>query len=316
MQPFCLSPRFSPRPWGSRSLEPYYPMTNLAEPIGEAWLTGPACTVETGPYKGETLTQLMHREAQAMLGPDAHAGDDYPLLIKLIFPTDKLSIQVHPDDGMAHRLGHPRGKTECWYVLAAEPGAELSLGLRRGATPQIIREAIAGNTLEQWLQSVPVSAGDMVFVDAGTVHAIGPGVVLLETQQQSDLTYRMYDYGRPRPLHVEQSLEAMRAETFAGKVTPWRSSDGAAVLIQNDFFAVREHRLHAGGSLPLPERIVPATIVLLEGDARICVPECPGGIPMPPNHAVIVPPGNAAATIAAASAARIAEILPGPRTAR
>ncbi len=140
--------------------------------------------------------------------------------MKLLFPNDKLSVQVHPDDAQAQAMGQPRGKTECWYVLEAEPGATIALGLKTGATADVVRAAIAGGTMEDWMEWVPVSVGDMVFVDAGTVHAIGPGVVLLETQQTCDVTFRMYDYGRPRELHVEQALKVMRAKTAAGKVAP------------------------------------------------------------------------------------------------
>ena len=144
-------------------------------------------------------------------------GVEFPLLVKLLFPEDKLSVQVHPDDAQAQAMGQPRGKTECWYVLEAEPGATIALGLKPGATADAVRAAIAAGTLEEWMEWVPVAVGDMVFVDAGTVHAIGPGVVLLETQQTCDITFRMYDYGRPRELHVEQALRVMKTEDGGGE---------------------------------------------------------------------------------------------------
>ena len=136
--------------------------------MGEAWLTGPDCVVATGELKGKRL---------------ADAVDDFPLLVKLLFPADKLSVQVHPDDEQAQAQGHDRGKTECWYVLEAEPDATVACGLEHGLRWRIWMAAAADGTMEALMEWLPVSAGDMVFVDAGTVHAIGPGVTLLEVQQ-------------------------------------------------------------------------------------------------------------------------------------
>jgi mannose-6-phosphate isomerase len=127
-------------------------------------------------------------------------------------------VQVHPDDAMAQKYGHPRGKTECWYVLEAEPGAQVACGLKPGVTLDQVKAGIEAGTLEQSLNLLDVARGEMIFVDAGTVHAIWPGSILLETQQNCDLTYRMYDYGRGRELHIEKSLEAIRLQTRAGKV--------------------------------------------------------------------------------------------------
>ena len=192
--PFRLVPWFSSRPWGRRDLRPWYgaeAFAGTAEPVGEAWLTGPESLVETGPMVGRTLAAVAAESGEALLG--AGGGAEFPLLVKLLFPNDKLSVQVHPDDGHAQAMGQPRGKTECWYVLEAEPGATIALGLKPGATKEAVRSAIEAGTLEEWMEWVPVAVGDMVFVDAGTVHAIGPGVVLLETQQTCDVTYRMYD---------------------------------------------------------------------------------------------------------------------------
>jgi mannose-6-phosphate isomerase len=154
-----------------------------------------------------------------MLGPAA-GGEGSPLLIKVLFAREKLSVQVHPDDAMARMYGFPRGKTECWYALAADPGAQVACGLKPGVTVETVRAAIADGSLEQDLNVIPIEAGEMIFVDSGTVHAIWPGSVILETQQNSDITYRMFDYGRPRELHIEKSLEAMRLSTHAGKIEP------------------------------------------------------------------------------------------------
>jgi len=154
---------------------------------------------------------------------------------------------VHPDDAMAQKYGEPRGKTECWYALAAEPGAQVAAGLKRGVTLDEVRAGIANGALEKSLDILDVAAGDMVYVDAGTVHAIWPGSVLLETQQNSDTTYRMYDYGRPRELHIEKSLEATRPETRAGKVKPRVLAD-RTILVEEGYFCVERIPLEVSRS--------------------------------------------------------------------
>src|SRR5271170_3251194 len=207
--PFGLKAWFSERVWGKSDLKPWFEETGTRELVGEAWLTGPQCVVETGPFAGETLASVGEK-----------LGGEFPLLVKILFPADKLSVQVHPDDAQAQAMGQARGKTECWYVLEAEPGAAVALGLRAGVTAEAVRTAVADASLEELLAWVPVAVGDMIFVDAGTVHAIGPGMVLLETQQTCDTTFRLYDYGRPRELHLEKGLQVMKARTAAGKVQP------------------------------------------------------------------------------------------------
>lgn len=226
LSPFRLRATFSPRPWGRSDLSPWYSreqveaqMPDTDEPIGEAWLTGPQAVAETGQFEGMTLAEICSRSSAEMLGA-WESEEEFPLLLKLLFPDDKLSVQVHPDDLLAQALGQPRGKTECWYTLAAEQGASVACGLKPGVTLEQIRASVSDHSMERLLNRVPVQVGSMVFVDAGTIHAIGPGVTLLETQQTSDTTYRMYDYGRPRELHLEQGLKAMKLQTAAGLVEP------------------------------------------------------------------------------------------------
>jgi len=249
--PFRLAPWFSPRPWGRHDLRPWYSAEQVGttELVGEAWLTGPESVVETGPLAGRTLAAVAASDGTALLGADA--GAEFPLLVKLLFPDDKLSVQVHPDDAQAQAMGQPRGKTECWYVLEARPGATIALGLKAGATADTVRAAIAAGTMEELMQWVPVEKGEMVFVDAGTVHAIGPGVVLLETQQTCDITFRMYDYGRGRELHVEQALRVMKLRTAAGKVAP-KKMDGFVRLIEQRYFVVDRYEVEAGGEVVIP----------------------------------------------------------------
>ena len=242
--PFRIEPKFDTRVWGSRDLRPWFDrVAESGDPIGEVWLTGDMCLIATGPHAGKRLDALFAEAPLALLGGGAPSNES-PLLIKVLFAKDKLSVQVHPDDKMAQKYGDPRGKTECWYALAAEPGAQVAVGLKPGVTLEQVKEGIDAGTLEASLGTLKVNAGDVIFVDAGTVHAIWPGSVLLETQQNCDLTYRMYDYGRPRELHIEKSLEATELVTRAGKVQARELAD-RTVLIDADYFRVE--LIHGAG---------------------------------------------------------------------
>jgi mannose-6-phosphate isomerase len=236
LSPFRIEPSFVTRVWGYRDLSPWYDRVAQGDPLGEVWLNGDDCVIATGAQAGQTLGSLFGSAPQAMLG-QAATSTGSPLLIKMIFAREKLSVQVHPDDAMARKYGEPRGKSECWYALAAEPGAKVAAGLKLGVTLDQVKAGIHDGTLEESLNILPVSAGDMIYVDAGTVHAIWPGSILLETQQNSDTTYRMFDYGRPRELHIEKSLEATRLVTRAGKIPPTVLSD-RTVLIDVENFRV------------------------------------------------------------------------------
>ena len=274
--PFRLKPWFSERVWGKKDLSPWYSDTGTTELVGEAWLTGPQCVVETGVFAGRTLAEVA-----------TEVGGEFPLLVKLLFPNEKLSVQVHPDDAQAQAAGEARGKTECWFVLEAEPGATVSLGLKDGVSVIDVERSVADGTMESLIRQVPVSVGDMLFVDAGTVHAIGPGVVLLETQQTSDVTYRLYDYGRPRELHLEKGLQVIKPKTAAGKVPP-RVIDGFTRLIEQKYFVV--DRFDFG---EVTEASVsfdgPGCLVGLAG--RTVVSTSENEVVLYPGQAVVVPQG-------------------------
>lgn len=257
--PFRLRPWFSPRVWGTWDMQPWYDYVPVDEPIGEAWLSGDDAVVDSGPLAGQNFSSVFANHRADLLGPGSEHAARFPLLMKVLFPQDKLSVQVHPDDSMARERGEPHGKTECWYALDAKPGAEVALGLQPGTTQSDVQAAIASNTLENLLRWVPVHKGDMIFVDAGTVHAIGPGVTLLETQQNSDMTYRLYDYGRPRELHLDDGMKAVKLKTQAGKVEP-RTKGSGSLLIQSSYFQVDRFELSAANS---PQNLVSRT----DGDA-------------------------------------------------
>lgn len=307
LPPFRLRPFFSERVWGRSSLAPWYAETGTSELVGEAWLTGPQSIVETGDLAGRTLREVASERSADLLG----RGDakEFPLLVKILFPNDKLSVQVHPDDAEAQAMGQPRGKTECWYVLEAEPGAAVALGLKPGSTADRIRAAVADGTLEDLMELVPVTAGDMVFVDAGTVHAIGPGVVLLETQQTSDTTFRMYDYGRPRELHLEQGIAVTKLKTRAGKVQP-RLMDGFTRLIEEQYFTVDRFDLSAGEVRLSMDG--PGCLVGLRGSAAVVFGR--DHVDFAPGQAVVVPAGEDVTVTTAARASFVRCFAPVARS--
>jgi mannose-6-phosphate isomerase len=264
---FRLRPTFAERVWGRETLEPWYSETGLPGKVGEAWLTGPESTVATGEDEGRTLREV---------------APEFPLLVKMLFPNEKLSVQVHPDDAEAQALGLSRGKTECWYALEAEPGAVVACGLRPGSSVAALEAAVRDGSAEDVLEWLPMSKGDMVFVDAGTVHAIGPGLVLLEVQQTCDVTYRLYDYGRPRELHLAAGLAVVKAQTAAGKVKP-QMRDGFTRLIASKYFVVDRFDISAGETVDL--RIHGAACVVgLAGQGTI------DGVSFRTGEAVVVAP--------------------------
>jgi mannose-6-phosphate isomerase len=280
LTPFRLKPVFAERIWGRTDLKPWFEETGTSARVGEAWLTGPECTILDGEHAGRTLGDL----AQQCVGS---LGDgEFPLLVKLLFPEDKLSVQVHPDDAEAQAKGQKRGKTECWYVLQADPGATVACGLKPGIGVGDLERGAADGTMEQMLQMIPVQAGDMVFVDAGTVHAIGPGVTLLEVQQTCDVTYRLFDYGRPRELHLREGLAVVKTKTAAGKIKPRKMADGGFTrLIETKYFVVDEFTMAPGTAFEMRMEGV-GCVVGLRGQSAVDSVRFNAGV------AVVVPVGS------------------------
>ena len=240
-----LRPWLSERIWGCMELPAFLEQPKPGHPVGEAWLTAVDCAVEG--EMSATLGEVTRKWPKEF---GAEQPGEFPLLMKFLFPREWLSVQVHPNDAEAQAIGQPRGKNECWYVVSAEPDAKLALGFREEMTPEEIERAIHEGTLESKLQYVPVKAGDMVYVEAGTIHAIGPGMVVLETQQYSDTTYRLYDYGRPRELHLKDGLAVTKAKTGSGLVEPVEK-DGFTRLIRSPYFVVDRFWTAAGSSKDL-----------------------------------------------------------------
>lgn len=201
-----LQARHVEKPWGRTNIPPVFG-NELGRRVGEIWFEHPR-------------------------------GDDLPLLAKYIFTSENLSIQVHPNDEEAHARGMLQGKSECWYILDAEAGATLGLGLRSSLAPGELREAALDGSIEDRLDWKPVAPGDFFFVPAGTVHAIGAGIALLEFQQKSDVTYRLYDYGRPRELHLEDAVAVSNPGRYDASCYRGASGPLDTVLLSGPHFSL------------------------------------------------------------------------------
>lgn len=296
LYPLLMQPAFDPRPWGTQDLSPIYPNHRFEQKIGESWLTGDECKVANGPLRDKTLAQLCEQYQRELVGETARDPKRFPLLLKFLFPHEKLSVQVHPDDAQALRVGQPWGKTECWYVAHAKPGAQIALGLKPGATAGQLEEAIHQNRAEELLNWIDVDAGDMIYVAGGTVHTLGPGSIIVETQQQSDMTYRLYDYGRPRELHLKDGMAAVKEKVNSGKVVPSApehigNKNRRAPLLASPYFDVE--RYEAKELLPLASRddSGKASVQILVAVEGCGVIEAPGFEPvtLAKGDAIVIP---------------------------
>ncbi|MGD0500308.1 MAG: class I mannose-6-phosphate isomerase [Bryobacteraceae bacterium] len=254
-KPILLTPSLRERVWGRTRLAPWFP--DSEKPIGEAWYL---------------------------------ADRDLPLLVKLIFTSDRLSVQVHPDDGEAG----PRGKTEMWRILEADPGAVIALGFREPIIRERLWEATRTGEIEALLNWFPVRAGETYFTPAHTVHAIGAGIVLCEIQQNSDVTYRLWDYGRPRDIHVEQAVPICDLGVHPGAARPKPLGPGREELVRSSRFVTESVRLAAGERIvPQPERC--QLWIALAGRGAI------GAEPFQPGEVWLLPETGEQTEICAAS---------------
>lgn len=224
LYPLFFEPVYKNIIWGGRKFETYFkrniPEGNVAESWEVCCHKNGMSIIKNGPLKGETLDEVIDLFGKDILG---EKYDRFPLLIKLIDANDKLSIQVHPDDEYSKRVENQLGKTEMWYVIDAKDGAKLVYGLKKGTTKESLKKALEENTVEELLNFVPVEKGDIIFIPSGTVHAILDGLLLAEIQQNSDITYRLYDWnrvdkdGKKRELHIDKALDVINYE-FEGNV--------------------------------------------------------------------------------------------------
>ncbi|UBV44983.1 class I mannose-6-phosphate isomerase (plasmid) [Deinococcus taeanensis] len=261
-----LVPRYHARVWGGEQLAP--PVNGT--PVGEAWIADGQSVIASGPHAGQTVNALLHAAPQALLGPALAPGEGFPLLIKLLDCRDWLSVQVHPNDEQARAMVGPgeRGKTEAWHFLRVEPDATLLAGVTPGTAPEALAHAIrAGNVLNLTERHRP-QVGDTLFIPAGTLHALGPGLLLYEVQQASDTTYRVYDWDRPasagRTLHLDESVQVTRADRRA----QWRragETGGLGELVRCGPFTLEGAR----GGTTLPGGPSFALITVVDGELTL-----------------------------------------------
>ena len=282
LHPLQFDPIFKRLVWGGRKLA-----TVLRKPIGEgleyaeSWEISDhradVSRVSDGPLAGSTLRDLIRSHGMGLFGPSVGPLDQFPLLVKFIDARQDLSVQVHPDDELGRRLANDNGKTETWVIIHADPGSKIYAGLKLGVTREAMAAAVEDGSVESLLHCFEARAGDCILIPAGTVHAIGAGVVLAEFQQMSDATFRLHDWnrlgldGKPRPLHIAESLEAI--DYAAGPVSPIETTPEPIPggtrerLSRSGYFALERLCLSGPSSIGDPDRF---TILLgVEGEARV-----------------------------------------------
>ncbi|MBQ4573142.1 MAG: class I mannose-6-phosphate isomerase [Clostridia bacterium] len=237
-----LKPVFKDYIWGGTKLRDEYGFQSDLTKLAEGWML--SChkdgenTIENGDFEGKSLTEVVNVNPD-YLGENGKAFEYFPILIKLIDAKNDLSVQVHPDNEYAMRVEKEYGKTECWYILDCDEDAELIYGFNKSITSEEFKEKIADNTFLETVNKVKVNKGDLFFIDAGTLHAIGKGILLAEIQQNSNTTYRVYDYGRlgadgkPRELHVEKAIDVTKC------TPPTRSTNPEGDLIVADGYSTQ-----------------------------------------------------------------------------
>jgi len=224
-----LTPAIKDYIWGGTRLSKEFDMVSFTDRQAEAWVL--SCheaghsIVENGEDKGKTLSEVIAEKGKDCLGTNCEKFSFFPILIKLIDARDNLSVQVHPDDEYAMRVEGEYGKTEAWYIMDCDEGAEIIYGFKKDITKEEFRKSIEENTLLDYVNRVKVKKGDIFFIEAGTLHAICKGILLAEVQQNSNTTYRVYDYGRlqngkPRELHIEKALDVTSTKAIDASGKP------------------------------------------------------------------------------------------------
>lgn len=247
------------------------------DPYGESWELHDTATVLNGPLAGKSLGALLVDYGTALIGAGNDPADGFPLLAKLLDASDWLSVQVHPNDEQAHQLeGDPRGKTEAWVILSAEPDSQLVIGVLPGTSREQMAQAIRDNTLESRLVYADVRPGDVLYIPANTIHAIGPGIVLYEIQQSSDVTYRLYDWGRmgldgkPRALHIDKGVQVSNVESLPAITHPDH------IMVESPFFRTLRYTLTEGEQQTIVTAghfhaltCIDGTITITQGDTHL-----------------------------------------------
>lgn len=272
-----FNPIYQERVWGGRKLEQAFGRSlPQSKPIGESWemVDRPEAqsVVANGPYFGKTLRELVRTTGESLFGPASDPDKPFPILVKWLDCSKRLSLQVHPPAEIASTLGG-EPKTEAWYVADAEEGAALLVGLKKNVTLQEFEQALANDTLEELVHRTPSRCGDSLLVESGRMHAIDAGNLILEIQQNSDTTYRVYDWGRvglddlPRQLHVAQSLQCIDFQDFEPELLSDNKDLSVQVLVACEEFRIRRMRLAPDDRISFPDGREPSLIHVVSGQA-------------------------------------------------
>lgn len=276
-----LTPAFKDYLWGGTRLRDDFQKDCDFDKIAESWelschKDGPS-TIANGEFKGLTLSEYIDKAGKSVLGTDCEKFENFPILIKLIDAKDNLSVQVHPDNEYAQRVEGEYGKTEMWYIVDCDEGATLLYGFKDTITKDEFAQRIADNTLLEVTNAVPVKKGDVFFIQAGTLHAIGKGILIAEIQQNSNTTYRIYDYGRvgkdgkPRELHVEKAKDVTDlCPAKAYPETPVEQKDGytSKLLSSCDYFTTYAVDVDSKAVLEADEKSF-LSLLILDGECEI-----------------------------------------------
>jgi mannose-6-phosphate isomerase len=245
--PLLLQSTLHEKPWGGTALaDQLGKLTPAGKRIGEAWELHDSSVIRNGDMVGKTLGDALAAWGTALVGKQYDLSEGFPLLAKFIDANEWLSIQDHPNDEQARELeGEPRGKNEAWYVLAAQPSAKLLIGIQPGTSRETVAEAIRSSTLEQYAVYAEVAPGDVLYVEANTIHALGPGVLIYEIQQSSNTTYRLYDWGRTdRELHIEKGLRVANLTSLPTIRHTGRATEREVAIAETPHFATRLYQLN------------------------------------------------------------------------
>ena len=282
MQPIKFQPLLKQTLWGGDKIVTFKHLDSQLENVGESWeisgVKDNETIVKEGPLKGKSLNEVVAELKDRLVGKDNYQrfGDEFPLLIKFIDARQDLSIQVHPNDEIAHKQGKPRGKTEMWYLMESEPGAKLYCGLKKQITPDQYKEMVDNDTICDALAQYEVKEGDCFFLPAGRIHAIGPGCFLAEIQQTSDVTYRIYDYkrkdknGNYRELHTKLAAESINYQVENDYRSHYvgRLNKGVS-LVQCPYFCTAVYDLNEPMTLDYSELDSFVILIGLKGEGRI-----------------------------------------------
>jgi len=302
LYPILFRPNLHTVVWGGQRLRPYKGLTPDEQPIGESWevsaVQGSVSIVDNGPWAGTPLNEVIAQAPEAILGKAVSRkyGGQLPLLAKFIDARRDLSIQVHPDDEMARREHGKMGKSEMWYIISADEGSSLYAGFSKEITPEEYERRVADGTITDVLAKHTVKTGDVFYLPAGRVHAIGSGILLAEVQQSSDVTYRIFDYnrpgidGKPRELHTKLAAQALDYHVEREYRTVYAEEENRATqVVDTPYFDVRVTEMTKSFHRDLRKYDSFIIAMCIEGDCRIVVRSTGQQVVLPQGNSTLIP---------------------------